>query len=123
MSETAQKKKSISKSTRAGLTLPVGRLNTSLKLKSNSKRVGGSAPVYLAACVEYVLAEILQAAGNTAKDRSRKIISPDDVISALRRDEDLSKLYRGSTIYLGGKPKNATAAIAYKEKPKEEKEK
>lgn len=46
--------KGISKSKRAELQFPVGRIGRLLKKGRYSKRVGGAAPVYLAAVLEYL---------------------------------------------------------------------
>ena len=57
-SKSATKTKSVTKSQRAGLTFPVARLNRSMKQTSGLKRVGGSAPVFATAVIEYVVAEM-----------------------------------------------------------------
>merc|ERR1711924_230502 len=49
---------------RAGLQFPVGRIHRHLKLGNYGQRVGAGAPVYLAAVLEYLAAEILELAGN-----------------------------------------------------------
>lgn len=48
----------MSKSQRAGLQFPVGRLTRYLKNGRYAKRVGSGAPVYLAAVLEYLAAEV-----------------------------------------------------------------
>ncbi|CAK9882963.1 unnamed protein product [Sphagnum jensenii] len=50
-------KKAISRSTKAGLQFPVGRIARFLKAGKYSTRVGAGAPVYLAAVLEYLAAE------------------------------------------------------------------
>ncbi len=52
------KKKAVSKSTRAGLQFPVSRLARYLKKGRYAQRVGAGAPVYLAAVLEYLAAEV-----------------------------------------------------------------
>ena len=51
--------KSQTRSSRAGLQFPVGRVARYLRKGQYSARVGGGAPVYLAAVMEYLTAEIL----------------------------------------------------------------
>ena len=51
-------KKSVSKSTKAGLQFPVGRIARYLKKGKYATRIGAGAPVYLAAVLEYLSAEV-----------------------------------------------------------------
>jgi histone H2A len=48
----AKETKSKSRSSRAGLTFPVGRIHRLLRKGNYSERVGAGAPVYMAAVVE-----------------------------------------------------------------------
>ena len=57
------KKKRITKSEKAGLTFPVGRLGTRLRKSKLAARLSAGAPVYLAAVLEYLTAEVLELAG------------------------------------------------------------
>ncbi len=52
------KKKAVSKSTKAGLQFPVGRIARYLKKGKYAERIGAGAPVYLAAVLEYLTAEV-----------------------------------------------------------------
>jgi histone H2A len=52
------RKKSVTRSTRAGLQFPVGRIGRYLKKGRYAQRVGTGAPVYLAAVLEYLAAEV-----------------------------------------------------------------
>lgn len=53
------KKKPVSRSVKAGLQFPVGRIGRYLKKGRYAKRVGTGAPVYLAAVLEYLAAEVI----------------------------------------------------------------
>uniref|UniRef100_A0A0D6QWJ0 Histone H2A n=1 Tax=Araucaria cunninghamii TaxID=56994 RepID=A0A0D6QWJ0_ARACU len=96
------KKKSVSKTTKAGLQFPVGRLARYLKKGRYAKRVGSGAPVYLAAVMEYLAAEVLELAGNAARDNKKNRIIPRHILLAVRNDEELGKLLMGVTIAHGG---------------------
>ena len=62
------KKKATSRSAKAGLQFPVGRVHRHMKLGKYASRIGAGAPVYLAAVLEYMAAEVLELAGNAARD-------------------------------------------------------
>jgi len=96
------KKKPVSRSVKAGLQFPVGRIGRYLKQGRYSKRIGTGAPVYLAAVLEYLAAEVLELAGNAARDNKRNRIIPRHVLLAIRNDEELGKLLAGVTIAHGG---------------------
>ena len=64
--------------------------------------MGAGAPVYLAAVLEYLTAEILELAGNAARDNNRTRIVPRHIQLAARNDEELNKLLSGITIASGG---------------------
>jgi len=50
--------KSVSRSQKAGLQFPVGRIARFLKAGKYAERVGAGAPVYLSAVLEYLAAEV-----------------------------------------------------------------
>lgn len=52
--------KATSRSSKAGLQFPVGRIARFLKTGKYAERVGAGAPVYLAAVLEYLAAEVHQ---------------------------------------------------------------
>ena len=75
--------KSTSRSAKAGLQFPVGRVARYLKLGRYAARVGGGAPVYLAAVLEYLCAEILELAGNAARDNKKARIIVKGLVPAV----------------------------------------
>ncbi|KAF8391460.1 hypothetical protein HHK36_023765 [Tetracentron sinense] len=95
-------KKSTSRSSKAGLQFPVGRIARFLKAGKYAERVGAGAPVYLAAVLEYLAAEVLELAGNAARDNKKTRIVPRHIQLAVRNDEELSKLLGAVTIANGG---------------------
>ncbi len=103
--------KSTSKSSKAGLQFPVARVGRYLKKGKYATRVGAGAPVYLAAVMEYLCAEILELAGNAAKDNKKTRINPRHVQLAVRNDEELNKLLGGVTIAGGGVLPNIHAVL------------
>jgi len=86
------------RSSRAGLQFPVGRVHRLLRKGNYAERVGAGAPVYLAAVLEYLCAEILELAGNAARDNKKTRIIPRHLQLAVRNDEELNKLLSGVTI-------------------------
>ncbi|CAF0798242.1 unnamed protein product [Rotaria sordida] len=94
--------KSKTRSSKAGLQFPVGRIHRLLRRGNFAERVGAGAPVYLAAVLEYLSAEILELAGNAARDNKKSRIIPRHLQLAIRNDEELNKLLAGVTIAQGG---------------------
>jgi len=90
------------RSIRAGLQFPVGRIHRQLREGRYASRVGAGAPVYLAAVLEYLVAEILELAGNASRDNKRIRIVPRHIQLAVRNDEELNKLLQDVTIAAGG---------------------
>ena len=68
----------------------------------NSERVGSGASVYLAAVLEYLVAEILELAGNAARDNKKSRIIPRHLQLPIRNDDELNKLLGHVTISEGG---------------------
>ena len=56
---------------KAGLQFSVGRFARYLKQNNYAKRVEGAAPVHMATALEYIVAEVLELTGDTAKNNKK----------------------------------------------------
>jgi histone H2A len=81
-----------SKSKRAGLMFPVGRVAKYLRKGRYAKRITASAPVYLAAVLEFVCSELMEEAGRMACKDNRVRISPRHLFLGVKFDEELNRL-------------------------------
>ena len=108
--------KGTTKHAKAGLQFPVARLNRFLKRGKYATRVGVGAGVYMGAVLEYLCAEILELAGNAARDNKKSRIIPRHLQLAVRNDEELNKLLGGVTIAAGGVLPNIHAVLLPKRK-------
>ena len=111
--------KSVSRSKKAGLQFPVGRVHRYLKKGKYASRIGAGAPVYLGAVLEYLAAEVLELAGNAARDNKKTRIVPRHIQLAVRNDEELNKLLGGVTIASGGVLPNIHSVLLPKKSKKE----
>merc|ERR1719184_695844 len=89
-------------SMRSGLQFPVGRLHRKMKQGRFSKRIGKGAAVYMAAVLEYLAAEVLELAGNAARENKKVRILPRHLLLAVKNDEELDKLSNNATFREGG---------------------
>ena len=62
-----------------------------------ANRIGRGAPVYLAGCLEYITAELLELSGNAARDNDSAVILPIHITLAIKCDVELHKLFRTAT--------------------------
>lgn len=81
-----------SRSSRAGLQFSVGRIHHMLQRSTKAEKISAGAPVYLASVLEYLTAEVIELAGNVARDVKRSRIVPRHMVLAIRNDEELCKL-------------------------------
>ena len=91
-----------SRSFKAGLQFPVGRIHRLLRKGNYADRIGAGAPIYLASVLEYLTAEILELAGNASRDNKKHRIVPRHILLAIRNDEELNSLLKNVTISSGG---------------------
>ena len=111
-----------SRSARAGLQFPVGRLHRLMRKGNYAERIGAGASVYLAAVLEYLAAEVLELSGNAARDNKKARISPRHIQLAVRNDEELNKLLANVTISEGGVLPNIQSVLLPKKTGKGKKD-
>lgn len=101
-SDLSKKRRNVSRSKRAKLTLPVGRVARLLKDGNVASRISGSSAVFLTAVLQYMTAEVIALAGATAQGHSHKKITPRYIQLAVRSDDELRELLGSVTIGEGG---------------------
>ncbi|GAA5884603.1 hypothetical protein JCM16303_003677 [Sporobolomyces ruberrimus] len=108
---------------KAGLVFPPTRIKRYLKRGHYSERLNAGAPIFLAAVLEYMTAEVLELAGNAALDNKKQRITPRHIQLAVRHDEELNRLLAGVTLPQAGVLPHISAELlpAYKVQEKERK--
>lgn len=96
------KKKRIGMTKKANLIFPCARIGRYIRNLNVAKRIGEGAPVYLAAILEYLVAEVLELAGNVAKRYNRKRITPRHIQLAVHSDDELRVVLKNVTLAEGG---------------------
>ncbi|NWU33083.1 H2A2 protein, partial [Hylia prasina] len=91
-----------SKSAKAGLQFPVGRIYRLLRRGKYAPKIGVAAAIYLTAVMEYMAAEVLELAGNAARENKKARIIPRHIQLAVSNDEELNKFFACVTISEGG---------------------
>ena len=86
-------KKEKSQSIKAGLIFPVGRIKTLIK-KISCNRISKNTPVYTAAVLEYLAAELLELAGNEARNQRKKRVQIEHINKTIENDEELKELFK-----------------------------
>ncbi|XP_078417899.1 histone H2A-like [Cetorhinus maximus] len=98
-------------SSRAGLQLPISCNHWLLHKGHYAKHVGAGAPNFLAAVLNYLMAEILELAGNEARGNKKTCIIPHHLQLPIRSDKELNKLLGGVTIAQGTVLPNIQAVL------------
>lgn len=96
------REKGVSRSNRAGIVFPVARIHRYLRDGNYADRISAGGSVFLAGSLEYLVAEILELAGNAARDHRKLRITPRHLQLAVRNDEELHQLLSSVTISQGG---------------------
>ncbi|KAG6426863.1 hypothetical protein SASPL_111098 [Salvia splendens] len=92
-----------SKAKRSVLHFSISRVSRFLKKRNYSERVASRVPIFLAAVLQCMAAEVLEISGKEAKNEGKSRIKPRHIELAIRNDEDLSKLLGDVTIPGSGK--------------------
>ncbi|NWI94646.1 H2A2 protein, partial [Pitta sordida] len=91
-----------SKSAKAGLQFPVSRIYRLLRRGNYTDRIGSDAAIYLTAVIEYMVAEVLEAAGTAAHENKKTRILPRHILLAVKNDNEMDKFCACVTIAQGG---------------------
>jgi histone H2A len=115
LSTPGTKQDKMSRSSRAGLQFPIGRVEHLMRhYIQHCGRLGAGAPVYLAAVLEYLTAEILELSGNSSLDHKRNRINTRNITLAIENDEELSTLLKDMTLSGGVLPNIHSALLPQK---------
>ena len=109
----------VSQSKRAGLIFPVGRIASQLRKGSYAARVYNSGATYLAAVLEFIVAEVLELSAKAVLQRGKgKRITPRALTLAVRHDADLGSLLKDVTLSRGGVVPKVEKALEKKQSSK-----
>ncbi|KAI6231928.1 Histone H2A [Aphelenchoides besseyi] len=89
-------------SEKAGIQFPVGRFRRKLKNGKYAERIATGAAIFMAAAIEYLVAEVLELAGNAAKEYKKVRINPRHLMLAIRNDAEFDVLLQSVMISEGG---------------------
>jgi histone H2A len=81
-------------------------------VQGNNALLSLDAAVFLAAVIEYLIVEILELAGNAARDNHRPEVTSRHVMLAVRHDEELNGMFRGCIRGGGGRSSAFQAVFA-----------
>ena len=98
-------KKSKSRSARAGVIFPVGRIHRHMKEGRFAERISSDAPVFMAAVLQQVVEEIFKEAQTRKENKSAKRLTPNNILTAIRKDRELNEIFRDVVIREGGVPR------------------
>lgn len=103
-----------SRASRSGLKFPVSRIHRYLRNGKFANRIGGGAPIYLAAVLEYLVAEIIETASNATLQNNKSRITTRFINLAVRKDNDLNELLAKVHILKGGVVPHINSMLLHK---------
>ncbi|XP_066489988.1 late histone H2A.2.2-like [Tiliqua scincoides] len=86
------KRPKTSRSYRAGLIFPVGRIDRFLRRGEYAERIGSGASVYMAAVLQYLIYDIVDMSGTMAARDKKRRISPKHLQWTIKNDVELHSL-------------------------------
>lgn len=89
----SEKAKPIPRAVRAGTIFSISRTERKMMKQSVACKKQAMAAVYLAAVLEYICAEVLELAGNVARDHQKIRVTPRFIKLSILNDEELSKFF------------------------------
>ena len=110
------KKPTVSKSSRADLEMPVGRIGRHLRRGCYFKRYSDASAVYIAAVLEFLVGEVLDLAGTVCKVEGRKRIVPTNIFKGIQEDDGLVDLFSNIVISEGGFNENIHESLLHLKK-------
>merc|ERR1712098_143608 len=93
-----KRKKPVRLEKQVGLSFPCGRVTRHCRKAKVAKRISKRTGVFASAVMEYIAAEVLELAGNAAKEKKKHTIFPKHLQTAIRSDEELNDLLKTVTI-------------------------
>ena len=85
-----------------GLVLNCYQLRRRMRDAMIRKRIRPASVVYLGAVMEYLMAEVLELAGNCARDMKMKTIMPRHVMMAVEMDDELKHIFDDFKVIMPG---------------------
>ena len=67
-----------------------------------NERVGKLASIVMTCALEYVASEVLEISGNYAEENHKKRINNRHILLAIKKDDELSKLFHNIIVHEGG---------------------
>ncbi|XP_004459354.1 histone H2A-Bbd type 2/3-like [Dasypus novemcinctus] len=95
---SGRRRRNRSRTSRAELSFSVSHVERLLREGHYAQRLSSSAPVYLAAILEYLTATILELAGNEARNSGMRRITPQLVDMAVHNNALLSGFFDTTTV-------------------------
>ncbi|KAB1253670.1 Histone H2A-Bbd type 2/3 [Camelus dromedarius] len=93
-----RRNRSCSRTTRAELSFSVSHMERLLREGHYAQRLSSTAPVFMAAIIQYLAAKVLELAGNEAHNSSRRRITPELVDLAVHNSALLGGFFGTTTI-------------------------
>lgn len=89
-------------SEKSGIVFPVAKIAKRLVRARDTDRVSPKTPVYIAAALQYAMAELIELSAQSTAASGRKRIAPKDIIRAYQNDAGLWELFQNHRVLVGG---------------------